>query len=166
MVDIYPTFNELKVKDGGTVSLPDESITSAMLDSAIAPDTGKRVTVISVEDLAADADIAARPIFAASADGNTLTKIGIVPQGASAGIDNDNTSVIAIKDGAGNTIVSKTYNTGTQPPASGAYASLGTLDVTHKVLTANEVVTLTVTNGTTADLPAFLVILEWTPTAA
>ena len=86
-------------------------------------------------------------------------------QGAPAGIDNSNTCVIAVKDDAGNTIVTKTYNTATQPPSSD-YEDLGALDGTHKVLTAAEHLTLSVTQGATADMPAFVLILVWEPTNA
>ena len=64
---------------------------------------------------------------------------------------------------AGNTIVTKTYNTGTQPPSSD-YESLGALDATHKVLGANEHVTLAITNGTTADLPGLNLVIVYEPT--
>lgn len=124
---------------------------------------GARVTVINVENLAAGADFSARAEFAAPAEGAEISKIGIVPQGASAGIDDANTAVLAIADGAGNAIVTRTFNTGTQPPAANVYASLGALDATNKILTANEVVTLAATQGATADLPAFLLIVEWLP---
>lgn len=122
---------------------------------------GARVDMIHIEDLAAGADIAARAEWAAPAGGATITKIGIVPKGASAGIDNSNTAVVAVADAAANSIVSKTYDTATQPPAASTYADLGTL--TNATLTANEVVTVAVTQGATANLPAFLLVVEWTP---
>lgn len=133
------------------------SVTSAMLSSAVKG----RVAIIEIENLAAGVDFAARAEFAAPAGGATITKIGIVPKGSSAGVDDANTAVIAVADGAGNSIVSKTYNTAGQPPADKVYASLGALDATNKVLTANEVVTIAVTQGATADLPAFILILEY-----
>ena len=119
------------------------------------------VSVVAIENLAAGDDIAARAVFAAPAMGCTLSKTGIVPLGASAGIDNGNTAVLTLADGAANVIVSKTYNAGTQPPAANVYGDLGALNETHRVLTANEVVTLAVTQGPTADLPAFLLVIEW-----
>ena len=125
-----------------------------------------RVAVLAIENLAAGADIAARAQWVAPVEGCVLTRAGIVPQGASAGVDDANTAVLALADADGNAIVSKTYNTAAQPPAASAYGSLGTPDATHAVLTANEVVTLAVTQGATADLPAFLLVLEWTPSQA
>ena len=118
------------------------------------------VDIIQIEDLAAGADIAARAEWAAPATGCVITKIGIIPKGSSAAIDNSNTAVIAVADAAANSIVSKTYNTATQPPAANVYGDLGTLS--NATLTANEVVTVAVTQGATADLPAFLLVLEWT----
>lgn len=121
--------------------------------------------IIPVENLAAAADIADRPVFA-HGRALTLVSAGILTQGAPAGVDDSNTVVIALKDDAGNTIVTKTYNTDGQPPTN-YYADLGTLDPTHKVLTATEHVTLSVTQGgTTADMPAFVVILRFIPTNA
>lgn len=118
---------------------------------------------IPVENLAAGADIAARAVFCAPQGGAVLRKWGILPQGSKTGIDDSNTAVLALADGAGNAISSKTYNTANQPPAANVYADLGTLSDTHKVLTANEVVTLAVTQGAAADLPAFVVVIEWEP---
>jgi hypothetical protein len=117
--------------------------------------------VVKIEDLAADADIAARAEFCAPAVGAELVKIGVIAQGSAAGVDNANTAVIVISDAAGNTIVSRTYNTGTPFPAASVYDDLGALDSTHRILTANEVVRIAVTQGTTANLPAFLVLFEY-----
>lgn len=139
----------------------DGTVTTAKL--ATNPKT--HVQLVQVEDLAAGDDIAARAEFVAPAGGCTLLKVGIIPRGSSAGIDNSNTAVVTIADAAANVIIAKTYNTATQPPAANVYASLGTLDATHKVLTANEVVTVTVTQGATADLPGLLLLIEWQPAA-
>lgn len=118
-----------------------------------------QIVQIAVEDLGAGADISARPIFVSPA-AVELISAGVLTQGAPAGVDDSNTSVIALKDDAANTIVSKTYNTGTQPPSSD-YGDLSSLDGTHKLLSAGEHVTLDVINGTTADLPAFIVVLQY-----
>ena len=151
-----------RLKDGGVSKgkLQAAAVGGAALDAA----HKEQIFLIPVEDLAADADIAARVIFAL-ARANTIQRIGILTDGAPAGVDDDNTVVIAIQDGATNTIVSKTYNTGTQPPTS-AYADLGALDGTHKILTAQETVTLTVTQGTNANMPPFKLVLVTIPTDA
>lgn len=124
--------------------------------------TGKRVekmrtTQIDVEDLGAGSDIADRPIFY-NPKAVTINSIAILTKGAPAGVDNSNTSVILIEDDASNQVVSKTYNTATQPPSSDG-EDLGA--VTNGSLAAGEHLLLSVTNGTTANLPAFTLIIEW-----
>ena len=116
-----------------------------------------RTTYIDVEDLAAGADITNRPIFA-NPEAVTINTIGILTQGAPAGVDDTNTSVILIEDDASNALVTKTYNTTTQPPSSD-YEDLGAL--TNNSLNAGEHLMLSVTNGATANLPAFTIIIEW-----
>jgi predicted RecA/RadA family phage recombinase len=124
----------------------------------------EQTEILSVEDLSAGADIAARPVFV-HPRAVTLVSIGILTAGAPAGVDNDNTAVVTLADDAANAIVTKTYNTATQPPSSD-YEDLGALDGTHKVLTAGEHVTLSVTQGATANLPAFSIIIRYIPTNA
>lgn len=114
---------------------------------------------IAIEDLAADADIAAREIFV-HPTAIELLSVGILAQGASAGIDAANTCVIEITDDATNSIVSKTYNNVTTFPDND-YDDLGALDGTHKILAAGEHLEINVTNGATANPPAFLVIIEY-----
>ena len=125
----------------------------------------EQTVIVRVEDLAAGADIATRPIFVHPPSPVTLVSVGILTEGAPAGVDNDNTAVLALADDAANAIVTKTYNTATQPPTAD-YEDLGALDGTHKVLTAGEHVTLSVTQGATANLPALSVILRYIPTNA
>lgn len=119
-----------------------------------------RIERISVEDLGAGVDISSRPVFVSPSLAITLSAVGILTQGAPAGVDDSNTVVIAIKDDGGNTIVSKTYNTANQPPSSD-YADLGALSASYSPLLAAEHVTLSVTQGATANMPAFDLILEY-----
>jgi len=121
----------------------------------------EQIALVRVEDLAAGADISARPVFVHPRP-VTLVSIGILTEGAPAGVDDDNTAVIALADDAANEIVSKTYNTAAQPPDTD-YEDLGELDATHKVLAAGEHVTLSVTQGATADLPALSLVLRYVP---
>lgn len=113
---------------------------------------------IGIEALAANEDIAARAEFY-NARACTLLSAGILLRGASAGIDAGNTCVVALADAAANAIVSKTY--GATAPTANALNDLGTLSATHKVLTAGEIVTLAITNGTTAATPALDLILTY-----
>ena len=114
-----------------------------------------------IENLAAGGDISARAEFI-NPTACTLVSAGIELHGATAGIDGSNTAVVAVADLAGNSIVSKTY--GATPPEDNKLNDLGTLSSTHKVLTANEAVTLAVTQGTTADLPSFDLVLTYIQT--
>ena len=142
------------------------------INQALATDTTVRVLVfedvagetealhlIPIEDLAANADIAARPFFVDPIDARELVEVGILTLGAPADVDDSNTVVIAIADDAANAIVTKTYNTADQPPSSD-YESLGALAATHKLLAAAEHVTVAVTQGTTADMPAFFLVVR------
>jgi len=87
----------------------------------------------------------------------TLKKIGILVKGTPAGIDNSNTVVLTIKNGAAQTILTKTYNTGTQPPTND-FEDLGTISIA--TVAANDKLTLTMVQGTTANMPGFSIILE------
>lgn len=109
-----------------------------------------------VENLAAGSDITTRPIFTRAYDW-TFSKASILTQGTPAGIDNANTVVLTLKNGAGSTIVAKTYNTATQPPTNDAN-DLGALSITE--IDALDIVTLTVTCGATANMPLFSIVLE------
>jgi hypothetical protein len=120
-----------------------------------------KTAYIAVEDLGAGVDIASRPIFS-NRQAVTINSIGNLTQGAPAGIDDSNTAVIAIKNDAAATVVSKTYNTATQPPSSDD-ADLGT--ITNGSLAAGQHLTLSVTQGATANLPAFILRIEYYLTA-
>ena len=110
-----------------------------------------------VSDLAAGADLSDIPILV-NPKAVTINSIGILTQGAPAGVDDSNTALIAIKDDAANVLVSKTYNTATQPPSSD-YEDLG--GISYASLNAGEHLTLSVTQGVTANLPAFILIIEY-----
>jgi hypothetical protein len=115
-----------------------------------------------VEDLGAGTDIADRVIFEApSGIDVTLVSAKIIPQGNAAGIDDSNKCVIKLSDGT-NTIVEATYDASPAFPAAAAATSLGTLDATYKALAAGEKLYLSVTNGTTANPPAFMLQVVYT----
>jgi len=116
-----------------------------------------RQAIIRIEDLAADADILDRPIFV-NPKAVTIESIGILTEGAPAGIDDDNTAVLLIEDDASNAVVTKTYNTATQPPSSD-YEDLGNLD--NASLNAGEHLLFSLTQGTAANMPAFSIIVEY-----
>ena len=116
-----------------------------------------RTEIIDVEDLAAGADITTRPIFV-NPKSVTLNSIGILTKGAPAGVDDGNTVIIALKDDAANAIVSKTYDADPQPPTND-YEDLGSL--ANESLNAGEHLTLSVTQGAAANMPAFSIIIEY-----
>lgn len=132
--------------------------------AAIKSSVKTQTVFIPIEDLAADGDIAARTVFVRSG-GCTLTSVGLVAQGTFAGVDNSNTIVADLKDGDGNTICTQTLDDGTAGviPVDNGLNDLGALDATNKVLQDNELVTIDITCGTSADPPAMLLRIEFIP---
>jgi hypothetical protein len=107
-----------------------------------------------VENLAAGVDLADVIMYAVP-HGYTATLLAarIISQGTPAGIDDANTCVINIENGA-TSMAGKTYNTANAFPTNG----IGTLTLTANTgALEDQVVTLSVTNGATADPPAFIV---------
>ena len=77
---------------------------------------------------------------------------------AAAGIDGGNTCVVTLATGAG-TVVSETFDSTTTFPAANTDQDLGALSNEHA--TAGQVLTLSVTNGATADPGPFLVEVDY-----
>lgn len=129
----------------------------------LAPTAKTHILSYQVEDLAANADIANRVIFyVPTGIDATLVSATIIPQGAAQGIaDTPNTCVIKLTDGT-HDIVEKTYNTGTAFPADGIEQSLGILAVDYVKLAQGEKLYLSVTNGTLANPPAFMLQITYT----
>ncbi len=112
----------------------------------------------AVEDLVADADIAARAIHSFQQEG-WIVAVRVVNQAtAASGIDNSNTCVIALAIDAGS-VVTETFDSTTTFPGTNASKDLGTVGNTHAF--AGDVLTLAVTNGTTADPGPFLVEVDY-----
>lgn len=108
--------------------------------------------IYTASDLAAGADLTDTPIGASVGDG-TITAVTVISLGAAAGIDDSNTSEFVLEVGT-TSKATKTFNSSTAFPASGTAT---TLTVASDTISAGDVLLLSVTNGTTADLPAFLV---------
>lgn len=141
-----------------TEKIKDENVT---LDK-LAPTAKTHILSYQVEDLAAGADIADRVIFEAPEDIDvTLVSAKIIPQGTAAGIDDSNKCVIKLTDGT-NTIVEAEFDSSPAFPDDGVATSLGSLDETHKVLVEGEKLYLSVTNGSTANPPAFMLQVVYT----
>jgi hypothetical protein len=150
--------NNAKVSLSGDMTMTNAGVVT--LNAAHA----EQIVILPIADLAAGVDISAIPLFV-HPRANTLQSIGILTHGAPAGVDDANTAVILVADDAAHAIVTKTYNAGAQPPTSD-YADLGALDGTHKILTAGEHLLLSVTQGATANMPAFDLVLVTVPTNA
>ena len=116
-----------------------------------------RQQIYLVEDLGAGDDITNRPIFV-SAQAVTINSIGILTEGAPAGVNDANTAVILVEDDASNALVTKTYDTSPQPPSSD-YEDLGS--ISNASLVAGEHLMLSVTQGAAANMPAFQIIIEF-----
>lgn len=112
----------------------------------------------AVENLAADADIAARAIHSFQQPGWIVAARVVNQATAASGIDNSNTCVITLAIDAG-TVVTETFNATTTFPGTNASKDLGTIGNTHA--SAGDVLTLAVTNGTTADPGPFLIEVDY-----
>jgi hypothetical protein len=107
------------------------------------------------------ADLASTIIFAAGPNqGIQLESVLITPDGASAQIDNTNTSVWTVTDGT-NTIVAETFNAADTFPATQTQQSLGTL--AFRSLAAGGRLELAIANGTAVDTPLTVVTVEYSP---
>lgn len=134
----------------------DAAAAIAVINNRLA--AGDRATAfVPIADLAAGADIAALPVFTHPA-AVTILGVGLLLQGASAAVDNADTAVVTLKNGS-NTVATFTFNTAAQPTAN-VYNPL-TLDATKAAVAAAGVLKLDVTQGTTADLPACLLVIYY-----
>ncbi len=121
---------------------------------------GRRIKTIvhGVEDLSAGADIAARAIHAFEKDGWIVSARVVNQATAASGIDDSNTCVITLATGAG-TVVTETFDSTTTFPAANTAQGLGSVSNVHA--SGGEVMTLAVTNGTTADPGPFIVEVDY-----
>lgn len=143
----------------------DVTLTAAGLIELNASHANQR-EIVQIEHLGAGINIATpRPIFVVPDCTCALASVGILTQGTPAGFSASDNAVIEIKDETANLIVSKTYNAATQPPTNN-YESFGMLDPTYRTLAAAEHITITVTQSAAADLPAFQLVLVYTPNNA
>lgn len=116
-----------------------------------------KTIVHAVENLAADADIAARAIHTFGQEA-WITGVRVLNQATAAqGIDNSNTCVVALAIGV-TSIATKTYNASAAFPLANASDAL---TVASARAAAGDVLTLAVTNGTAADPGPFLVEVDY-----
>lgn len=118
------------------------------------------VTIL-VEDLDAGADIANRIIFQVpSYHRIVINAVDVIAQGAAEGIDADNTCVVTVDDGE-DAVATRTYNAVVPFPEAAAPGSL-VVASQHATVTAGKKLRLQVTNGATANPPAFLLQINGT----
>ncbi len=120
---------------------------------------GKVKTIThAVENLSAGADIAARAVHSFDGDGWLVSARVVNQTTAAAGIDDSNTCVVALATDAG-AVVTATFNSTNAFPAANSEKDLGALGNVH--VAPGQVMTLAVTNGTTADPGPFLVEVDY-----
>lgn len=108
----------------------------------------------SLADLDAGADLAATPIFTVPTGYKfTLVDVTVISLGTAAGVDDDNTSVFVLAEGK-DAKAGFTFDKTNEYPASGAGQAL---TISDSELAAGDVLTIAVTNGDTANIPASLV---------
>ena len=119
------------------------------------------ILTYQVEDLAAGDDITNRVIFEVP-EGLAIKVLTakIIPHGSAAGIDDSNTCVVKLSDGT-NTLVEATYKQDPAFPNAADATSLGAIDADHDDLAAGGKLYLSVTNGNTANPPAFMLIVTY-----
>lgn len=111
-----------------------------------------------VGNLAAGADLAETAIHQFKEEAWIVEARIVNGATAASGIDNSNTCVVAVKSGAAS-VASKTYNASVTFPAANAGDDLGTL--TNQRAADDDVLTVTVTNGATADPGPFAVEVDY-----
>ena len=125
----------------------------------IDPQRSKIKTVIhAVEDLAAGADFAARAVHSFEAAGWLVSARVVTQATAATGLDASNTCVVALATDAG-AVVTATFNNTNTFPSANAKKDLGALSNTRSL--AGYVMTVAVTNGTTANPGPFLVEVDY-----
>ncbi len=117
-----------------------------------------KTIVHAVDNLAAGADIAARAVHSFNHDAWIFSARVVNQATAASGIDNSNTCVVALVVG-GSSLVSETFDSTTTFPAANTAQNLGTLSNNNAA--AGDVLTLAITNGTTADPGPFLIEVDY-----
>jgi|GEM_PF-5176297 hypothetical protein len=146
---------EIDILSDGALKIAGTALSKSAAQLNAAP---VRIISYEVENLDANGNISNRPIFYVPTGYKlTLTDILLLSQGTAASVDNDNTSVVDVLSGS-KSIATATFNASVGFPAIATATSLGALS-TYKTLVAGDVVKLSVTNGSTADIPGFVLEL-------
>jgi hypothetical protein len=140
---------------GMAIDVPSTGIIILRIDPA-----GRLVKTIvhQVENLAAGEDVGARAIHSFDSEG-WITAVRITNQAGSAvGVDAGNTSLMTVGINAG-TVATETFDNVTTWPAPNTVHDFGAPVNAHAG--AGNVATLSIVNGATADLPAFLLEVDY-----
>jgi len=112
--------------------------------------------VCDIEDMGPGVKITNRPLVYFNEE-LPINDIGILALGAPSGVDDSNTVVITIKNRAGSTVVTKTFDTANQPPNKD-YVSLGTLSINEVV--DGDILKITMACNGIANMPAFRIMIR------
>jgi hypothetical protein len=141
------------------VGLVQDVVTSNEIILRIDPQRAKVKTAThAVEDLAANADIAARAVHTFEKEAWIVSARVVNQATAAAGIDNSNTCVVAVAVG-GSAIATKTFDATVTFPAANSSSDMGA--ISNPRVNAGGVMTVAVTNGTTANPGPFLVQVDY-----
>lgn len=159
----------LKADSVLTVKIIDLAVTTAKIAllaiTKIVLNVGqtKRHDMWQIEDLAAGADIAERAEWVAPSEGCAVTKVGLLQRGtATVGVDGANPLTIDIKNKtAGNTIKSEVFTSNLAADSFSVFTGIA-----NTTLSGNDVISLTVTQGATADADIMAIYFEYTQTDA
>jgi hypothetical protein len=157
IIDAKVTTAKLATDAVETEKIKDKNVTLAKL-----ADTARtNILTYQVEDLDANTGIVDRVIF--EVPERLAIKVltaKIIPQGNAENIDDSNTCVIKLSNGA-HTLVEATYKQDPAFPNAADATSLGAIDTDHEDLAAGGKLYLSVTNGFTANPPAFMLIVTY-----
>lgn len=143
---------------GGSIDSAAITLPAGVTIDTVVGDTVREEQIPFIH-LTAGVDITTRPFFSKIV-ASVIKAVSILTKGTPTGIDDSNTCVIAITNEAAASIVSKTYNTGTQPPTKD-YASLGAVTDANCDIAAGGIANIAVTQGSTADLPEFDLVVQY-----
>lgn len=129
-----------------------------MITPRVMADSAKtHIATYKVETLAAGADLADIPMFRCPKN-CIIKEVGVIGEATASGIGEGNASVFLVEVGA-TAIATKTYDDEVPFPAKGAYDSLGAISNAKRA--EGDIVTLSITNGDTADVPVLTVQVEY-----
>jgi hypothetical protein len=133
----------------------------------LAAEARTHILSAQVETLAAGVDIADRVIFEVPAGfAAKILTATLISQGTAEGIDGGNKCTVLLEDASSNALVTKEFDLDPAFPASGSSVSLGTISTDYDDIAEGGKILLSVTNGTNANPPAFVLQITYALSAA